>query len=75
MDEIIKLITTPLALAALALLIFGSILAAVVRTQGAGRNTLARRTINWIFISVVGLSVLANISYLTGQFRNVHQTG
>jgi hypothetical protein len=68
MDKIIPLITTPLALAALVLLVFGGILATIFRTRGALRSETNRRAISWIFISVVSLSVLANISYLVQIF-------
>jgi hypothetical protein len=62
MESVIPSITTPLALAALLLLVFGTILGSIFRTRGA------RRVVVWIFSSVIILSVMANIAYLVQIF-------
>jgi ABC-type transport system involved in multi-copper enzyme maturation permease subunit len=64
MEAVIPSITTPLALAALVLLVFGAILGSIFRTQGAFKSATNRRVVVWIFSSVIILSVMANISYL-----------
>jgi hypothetical protein len=68
MDQIIPLITTPLALAALGLLVFGGILTAVLRARGRARTSENRKIVVGTFALVIVLSVLANIAYLVQIF-------
>lgn len=68
MERVINVITTPLALAALVLLIFGGLLYRVVQTQTGERKRESARIVNWTFVSVLFVSLLANISYLVQIF-------
>lgn len=63
MEPVLKLVTTPLALAALALLVLGGVLTGLARSQGKPRQE-RRHFTNWIFTTVILLSILANVAYL-----------